>query len=112
MISMTRRLSPSKTGVDGLGFLSRPAFDRNLGCLLEHLEEVVVQRMEDRSVFRAVIECVQNLERHADPPSSAHLICWAGRCWGAPFQNPQRQRHSKERVLKLSVDRQYARCKR
>ena len=39
----------------------------NLDKLLLHLESLMVQRMEDRRAFRSVIECVQNLERHADP---------------------------------------------
>lgn len=33
--------------------------------LLEKAESIVVQRTEDRRPFRAVIECLQNLERHA-----------------------------------------------
>ncbi len=56
----------------------------NLDTLLEHLEEVVVQRMEDRRVFRAVIECVQNLERHADPHSSAHFKLMGRSLHGEP----------------------------
>lgn len=40
---------------------------QNLDGLLSSLEGLVVQRTEDRRVFRAIIECVQNLERHAAP---------------------------------------------
>ena len=65
--------SPSKGHWMGLAsFVGRPT-TRNLDALLEHLEQVVVQRMEDRRVFRALIECVQNMERHADPSRSAHF---------------------------------------
>lgn len=39
----------------------------NLDPVLDHLENLMVQRNEDRRAFRAVIECVQNLVRHADP---------------------------------------------
>lgn len=39
----------------------------NLDPVLDHLENLMVQRSEDRRAFRAVIECVQNLVRHADP---------------------------------------------
>lgn len=39
--------------------------ERNLQSLLDKAESLVVQRPEDRRVFRAVIECLQNLERHA-----------------------------------------------
>lgn len=38
-------------------------FDR----LLARAEDVVVQRTSDRRPFRAIIECLQNLERHAAP---------------------------------------------
>lgn len=75
MISMDTRpvFSPSKGHWMGLAsFVGRPT-TRNLDALLEHLEQVVVQRMEDRRVFRALIECVQNMERHADPSRSAHF---------------------------------------
>lgn len=46
-------------------------FDR----LLARAEDIVVQRTADRRPFRAVIECLQNLERHAEPgrPICFHL---------------------------------------
>lgn len=46
-------------------------FDR----LLERAEDIVVQRTSDRRPFRAIIECLQNLERHAEPgtPICFHL---------------------------------------
>ena len=37
-------------------------FDR----ILEESETLMVQRMPDRRPFRALIECVQNLQRHSD----------------------------------------------
>ena len=45
----------------------------NLDPVLDHLEILMVQRNEDRRAFRAVIECVQNLVRHADPTRSARF---------------------------------------
>ena len=57
----------------GLATFDGEPSPHNLDTLLSHLEEVVVQRMEDRRVFRAVIECIQNLERHADPQRKAHF---------------------------------------
>ena len=46
-------------------------FDR----LLARAEDIVVQRTADRRPFRAIIECLQNLERHAEPgtPICFHL---------------------------------------
>lgn len=46
-------------------------FDR----LLARAEDIVVQRTADRRPFRAIIECLQNLERHAKPgtPICFHL---------------------------------------
>lgn len=55
-------------------------FDR----LLERAEHLVVQRTADRRPFRAVIECLQNLERHAKPGTP---ICFQLEGWmvqGAP----------------------------
>lgn len=46
----------------------------NLDALLSRVETLVVQRTADRRVFRAVIECVQNLERHADPDRQARFV--------------------------------------
>jgi len=43
------------------GVPTQSDFDR----LLERSESLVVQRTTDRRPFRAVIECLQNLERHA-----------------------------------------------
>jgi len=40
---------------------------QNLDGLLERIEDIVVQRTVDRRAFRAIIECVQNLQRHAIP---------------------------------------------
>jgi hypothetical protein len=40
--------------------------DRDYDRLLESSESLVVQRTADRRPFRAVIECLQNLQRHAD----------------------------------------------
>jgi hypothetical protein len=57
---------------------------RNLDGLLQRIEDIVVQRTVDRRAFRAIIECVQNLERHAAPgrPVRFHL---SGRvCKGEP----------------------------
>lgn len=65
--------SPTKGRWMGLATFDGKPSTCNLDTLLKHLEEVVVQRMEDRRVFRAVIECVQNLERHADPLRTAHF---------------------------------------
>lgn len=50
-------------------------FDR----ILEESETLMVQRMPDRRPFRALIECVQNLQRHSDPnaPVDFRLL---GRC--------------------------------
>ena len=75
MISIDKRtVFPAlKTRWMGLASFDAHPSTANLDALLEHLEEVVVQRMEDRRVFRAVIECVQNLERHADPDRSRKL---------------------------------------
>lgn len=47
---------------------------RNMDGLLSDAEELVVQRNVDRRAFRAVIECVQNLERHAVPHLPARFI--------------------------------------
>ena len=44
------------------GVPSEGDFDR----LLERCESLVVQRTADRRPFRAVIECLQNLQRHAE----------------------------------------------
>jgi len=75
MISTDTRpvFSPSKGHWMGLASFEGKPSTHNLDVLLEHLEEVVVQRMEDRRIFRSVIECVQNLERHADPLRSAQF---------------------------------------
>ena len=50
-------------------------FDR----ILEESESLMVQRIPDRRPFRALIECVQNLQRHADlnSPIEFRLL---GRC--------------------------------
>lgn len=52
-------------------------FDR----ILKESETLMVQRMPDRRPFRALIECVQNLQRHADlnAPVDFQLL---GRCVG------------------------------
>ena len=46
----------------------------NLDRLLAQMEDLVVQRKEDRRIFRAVIECVQNLQRHAAPDLPARFV--------------------------------------
>jgi hypothetical protein len=86
MISIDKRtVFPAlKTRWMGLASFDAHPSTANLDALLEHLEEVVVQRMEDRRVFRAVIECVQNLERHADPDRRAQLNLMGRSCCGEP----------------------------
>lgn len=56
----------------------------NLDKLLSHLESLMVQRMEDRRAFRSVIECVQNLERHADPDQKARFTLLGRTSLGQP----------------------------
>lgn len=46
---------------------------QNVDHLLIQVEDLVVQRTEDRKAFRAIIECVQNLERHAVPDLPARF---------------------------------------
>lgn len=56
----------------------------NLDKLLLHLESLMVQRMEDRRAFRSVIECIQNLERHADPEKEARFTLLGRTMLGQP----------------------------
>lgn len=48
--------------------------EQNMDALLRRIEPLVVQRTGDRRVFRAIIECVQNLERHAPPDLPARFV--------------------------------------
>ena len=48
--------------------------EENMDALLKRIEPLVVQRTGDRRVFRAIIECVQNLERHAPPGLPARFV--------------------------------------
>ena len=58
--------------------------EQNLDGLLAGMEDLVVQRTEDRRVFRAIIECVQNLERHAAPDRPVLFKLMGRTVQGAP----------------------------
>jgi len=48
--------------------------EENVDALLKRIEPLVVQRAGDRRVFRAIIECIQNLERHAPRDLPARFV--------------------------------------
>ena len=57
---------------------------RDFDQLLEKAESIVVQRTEDRRPFRAVIECLQNLERHAPAGSPISFRLYGRSVEGEP----------------------------